>query len=109
MNDIKEPTLTLEETKATVAKLEHPRVTEEHIKNAIWAVRYLADGATTICIIEMDNGFKFIGTSTPADERNFNPDVGQRYAYENAFRQIWTHEGYLLRTQLHTPRGSSDD
>jgi len=94
------PHLTLEEVQALLAKAEYPRVTAEGIEANIADLRYLEDDTTTICIIEMKNGFKFIGTSTPADPRNYHADVGERYAYDNAFRQIWTHEGYLLRNKL---------
>lgn len=96
-----EPHLTLEQAQEIVKELPYPRVTVESIKDSIKAVRYLLDNTTTICIIEMKNGFKFIGTSTPADARNFDGEVGERYAYDNAFRQIWTHEGYVLRELIH--------
>lgn len=95
-----EPILNLDAAKAVVATKTAPRVTEESIKAKIALVRYVCDDLTTICIIHMKNGFKFVGTSTPASKENFDADVGRRYAYENAFKQIWTHEGYLLREQL---------
>jgi hypothetical protein len=95
-----EPKLSLEETKAKVATLTHPRVTEESIKNKINEVAYMRDGHVTVCLIKMQNGFVFSGLSAPADTRNFDPQVGERYAYENAFKQIWSHEGYLLRDKL---------
>jgi hypothetical protein len=95
-----EPSLTLEEAKAVVATKVHPRVTEESIKDKIAGVDYHSHGLTTICFLRMKNGFVFIGHSTPADARNYDPEVGQRYAYDNAFKQIWTHEGYLLREKL---------
>lgn len=57
-------------------------------------------GVFTICIIEMVNGWKTIGKSAPADARNFDPEVGKRYAYEDAFKPLWQFEGYLLRDRL---------
>lgn len=94
------PRVTTDKAKEIVATKVHPRVTEDSIKGKIDSVKFLYDQQTTICLITMQNGFKFIGTSTPADARNYDADVGDRYAYDNAFKQIWTHEGYLLREQL---------
>lgn len=95
------PTLSLKEAKDVVDQTcLAPRVTEQSINDKIAAIGYTRDHDTTICIITMKNGFRFIGHSTPASTENFNAEVGERYAYDNAFKQIWTHEGYLLREQL---------
>jgi hypothetical protein len=79
----------------------HPKVTQESIAEKIEAVDYMTQDTTTICIIRMLNGFKFVGTSTPASSANYDAEIGKRYAYDNAFKQIWTHEGYLLREKLY--------
>ena len=91
-----EPEITLNEAKQIVSEKRHPRVTEESIKARIKQVSYIYDETTTICMIAMKNGFSVIGHSTPADPRNYNAAVGRRYAYDNAFRQLWQLEGYLL-------------
>jgi hypothetical protein len=83
-------------------------VTEEIIKAKIAEVSYFVvrneadptSSITTVCFIIMRNGFRFIGHSTPASPENFNEEVGRFYAYENAYKQIWPHEGYLLREIL---------
>jgi hypothetical protein len=77
-----------------------PRVTEQSINKKIAAIDYLYHSTTTICVITMENGFKFIGTSTPAASANYRMELGQKYAFDNAFKQIWSHEGYLLRENL---------
>jgi hypothetical protein len=59
-----------------------------------------------VCFITMKSGFQFVGTSTPASPANFDAEIGERYAYDNAFKQIWTHEGYLLRELLHAQEGA---
>ncbi|RVT96420.1 hypothetical protein EOD42_14460 [Rhodovarius crocodyli] len=82
----------------------HPRVTKEHIEAQIMTVDYIYEGQLTICIISMKNGFRLVGKSAPADPANFNAEVGQRYAYEDAFRQAWPLEGYLLCTVLQTQK-----
>jgi hypothetical protein len=41
------------------------------------------------------------GKAAPASPENFDPEVGKRYAYEDAFRELWPLEGYVLCTKLH--------
>lgn len=95
-----EPTITLAEAQGRLKSAPAPRVTEESIKAKIADVDYAYLGTSTICMITMQNGFKFFGTSTPASPENYDIEIGTRYAYDNAFKQIWTHEGYLLRESL---------
>lgn len=97
---IVEPTITLDQAKERLKSAIAPRVTEESIKAKIKNVTYSTHGITTVCYIEMKNGFQFIGHSTPASPANFDMEIGERYAYDNAFKHIWTHEGYLLRERL---------
>jgi hypothetical protein len=95
-----DPTITLEQAKDRLKGAIAPRVTEDSIKAKIASVEYTLAGTTTICQIRMNNGFVFLGHSTPASPLNYDAEIGQRYAYENAFKHIWTHEGYLLRERL---------
>jgi len=96
-----EPALTLDEAKAVVATKTAPRVTEQSIKDKIADVEYIISGKLlTIAIITMKNGFMVNGVSAPASPTNFDAEVGKRYAYDNAFKQLWQLEGYLLREQL---------
>lgn len=96
-----EPNLSLDEAKAIVATKVHPRVTEESIKAKIATVKYtLVEGTGMLCVITMKNGWISTGFSAPADARNFDFEVGQRYAYDNAFKPLWQLEGYLLRNQI---------
>jgi hypothetical protein len=98
---IMEPAITLDQAKQTIAETaKAPRVTEESIKAKIKDVTYFGKGMTTICMIEMQNGFLVLGHSTPASAANYISTVGERYAYDNAFKQLWQLEGYLLRETL---------
>jgi hypothetical protein len=54
----------------------------------------------SICILVMKNGFVLIGKSAPASPENFNAELGKKFAYEDAIRQLWPHEGYALREKL---------
>ena len=55
----------------------------------------------TFCIITVQNGFTFVGKSACADPMNFNAEIGRRLAYEDAYRQVMSHEGYLLKENIY--------
>jgi len=99
-----EPSISLETAKAIVADKPAPRVTEDSIRAKIDFVEYrqwdVGSAKLTICPIRMKNGFVFVGKAAPASVANYDQQVGERYAYDDAFKQIWTHEGYLLRERL---------
>lgn len=54
----------------------------------------------TICVLVLKNGFTIIGKSACASPENFDADLGHKIAREDARRQIWALEGYLLRSKL---------
>lgn len=54
----------------------------------------------SICILVMNNGFTVIGKSAPASAANFNADLGRKFAYEDAIRQLWPLMGFSLRDRL---------
>ncbi|CAB4124775.1 Phage protein (N4 Gp49/phage Sf6 gene 66) family [uncultured Caudovirales phage] len=99
-----QPKLSLEETTARVeANSNANRVSIPSIKARISNVVYrrpFNDTTLSLCVITMVNGFTFVGKSACADPANFDEEVGQRYAYEDAFKQIWSHEAYLIRETL---------
>lgn len=107
-HNIDVPPITLGEAQEIVETKTAPRVTKESIEERILSVIYGAappwDGSLmigTMCFITMANGFVVHGYSAPASPENFDANVGRRYAYENAFKQIWPLEAYLLREKLH--------
>ena len=54
----------------------------------------------SICVLVMKNGFTVIGKSAPASPENFNGELGKKFAYEDAIRQLWPLMGFSLRDQL---------
>lgn len=54
----------------------------------------------TIAVVIMRNGYVVLGKSAPADPENFNLELGQKFAREDAVRQIWPLMGYALREKL---------
>jgi len=103
---IDEPKLSLDQAKEAAAAGKFPKVTERSIKDKIAHVEFMehhastTEGVLTICIIEMSNGFMVHGVSAAADPRNHVLEIGQRYAFENAFKNLWQLEGYLLRQRI---------
>ena len=100
------PKLTRAEAEAIVETKTAPRVTREHIEQQIADVEYawpsVRNPMMCVCLITMRNGFTVHGVSAPASPANFDNEVGKRYAYDDAFRQLWPLEGYLLRQALYT-------
>ena len=64
------------------------------IKDAKFTV--LEDGRTTICNLYLENGFTVRGESACVSKENFNKDIGEQIALENAKEKVWELEGYLL-------------
>ena len=104
--------------------LNAPRLTPDHIDAVIEDVQYFTagDGAygyqtrdetvdtatypealnlLTFCVITLKNGFTVTGESACASPENFNAEIGQKIAYENARNKIWQLEGYLLKEKLY--------
>ena len=111
--------------------LNAPRLTPDHIDSVIQSVHYFTAGdgyvgaltsseefnalpehertvqpplqldLLTFCVIVLKNGFTVTGESACASPKNFNADIGQKVAYENAREKIWLLEGYLLKEKLY--------
>lgn len=54
----------------------------------------------SVCVLLMENGFTVIGQAAPVEPYNFNPELGRKFAYEDAIRKVWPLEGYALRERL---------
>lgn len=93
---------TLKATEAeSAANATAPRVTLESMEAKIVSEDYIVhEGILTLCVIKMQNGFYVVGESAPASPENFNAELGRKFAYENAIRQLWKLEGYALREKL---------
>lgn len=90
-----------DETQKRLAKAPAPRVTEESIRAKIQSVSFKTVEGGTLCIIKLFNGWVSTGFSAPVSPENFDPDIGSKYAYEQAFKPLWQLEGYLLRQKLY--------
>lgn len=84
--------------------LNAPRLSPANIDATIVDEQYYVFPGTTltICCLTLQNGFTVSGESAVASLDNFNEEIGQRIARENARNKIWPLEGYLLKQNLYT-------
>jgi hypothetical protein len=76
-----------------------PRVTKEGIQSriAITSFHHLVDVPTvTICNIVLDNGYSVRGESACVNLENYNEEIGNKIAFDNAFSKLWPLYGFLL-------------
>lgn len=81
---------------------EKTKLTKDDVLGAIKKEDYtvLNDGRTTICQLTLQNGFTVIGDSACVDPKNYDKELGQSIAKDNAVEKVWELEGYLLRQRL---------
>lgn len=73
------------------------RVTPEYMTSRIASTVFTPMGETvTHCRIVLDNGFSVSGESACVNPENYNQQIGEKIAYDNAFRQLWPLFGFLL-------------
>ena len=84
--------------------LNAPRLTPAHIDSVIRTINYyvVPGTTTTICSLELMNGYVVNGESAAASKENFDAEIGRKVAYDNARDKIWALEGYLLKQRLYT-------
>lgn len=77
-------------------------VTITGMQRKIKRVNYVVipETTTTLCLMEMHNGFVVIGQSGCVDKKMFNTALGEKYAYDKAIDKLWELEGYLLAEKL---------
>jgi hypothetical protein len=61
----------------------------------------LPSGKCIVCELTLRNGYTVRGESACVSKANFNREIGEEVSYENARKQIWQLEGYLLQQRLH--------
>ena len=90
------------------------KVTLDGIKAKIKGETYLVlpDGRSTLCILTMQNDYTIKGLSACVDPAEFDLNMGRKFAFEDAIKQIWPLEGYLLAEEMHNNalvREATDD
>ena len=82
--------------------LNAPRLTPALIDSKIKKVEFhvFPESCLTVCCMTLENGFTITGESACASPENFNQEIGEKIAKENARNKIWMLEGYLLKQKL---------
>jgi len=79
-----------------------PRVTPEDVLAKVAQVTYYRlTKVLTVCVIRTQNGFTVTGESACASPENYNQEIGEKIAYDEAFGKLYGLEGYLLKERLH--------
>lgn len=82
--------------------LNAPRLTPDLIDSKIKEKSFhkLTD-VLTVCVLTLENGFTVTGESACASPANYNQQIGEDIAFDNARDKIWLLEGYLLKEKLY--------
>ena len=81
--------------------LNAPRLTPDLIESKIVKEEYhLLTDVLTVCVLTLENGFTVTGESACASPANYNKEICDRIARDNAKEKIWVLEGYLLKQKL---------
>lgn len=93
-----------------------PRVTQAGIEAKIKAEYYFTGAQAvgpgyppahpalanlTFCILVLANDYTVVGKSACASPENYDRQLGQKIARNDAVRQVWALEGYVLRESLY--------
>lgn len=109
--------LTDDELKAKLDASPGERVTKEQIEDRIADIAFmrlgehlLSSGVTaTLCTLTLDNGFSVRGESACVDPKNYDREIGERFAYDDAFRKLWPFFGFLLAEQRFTRQNPKEE
>jgi hypothetical protein len=74
-----------------------PKMTAQDIQDLIEKEEYLRPSHVpemTMCVLTLKSGYAVTGESACLNAGDFDEDLGQRIARENAFDKIWALEGY---------------
>ena len=94
---------------ALVAALPGRKLTKEFLESEVKMVEFNHFGETnTHCTITTKSGFVFTGESACVDPTNYDEDIGNKIAYDNAFGKMWMPYGFWLHKAL-AEQPKSDD
>ena len=95
---------------AALAECPGERVTPDYIKSRIAEIEFNRWPGTmvTLCNITLDNGYSVRGESACVDPTNFDREIGETIAYEDAFKKLWPLFGFLLAEARHR-RGAAKE
>lgn len=65
-------------------------------------------GTLTHCMVALPCGFQVTGESACVDPANYDKELGEKYALEQAVEKLWPLEGYLLANDLYRAKEPSN-
>lgn len=78
------------------------KITPDFLQSEITSIEYRRlTGTMTHCTVTVINGFTFTGESACADPSNYDKELGEKIALENAKSKMWVPYGFLLKEHLH--------
>ena len=81
--------------------MSHPKVTIGQIQAKVVDKKFhRLTAVLTACVLTLENGFAVTGESACSSPENYSQEIGEKFAFENAFNKIWMLEGYLLNEKL---------
>lgn len=88
-----------------------PRLTTALIDAAIKDKDFhvFKNSCLTVCCLTLQNGFTVTGESACASPENFDAEIGEKIAFENARNKVWLLEGYLLKERLYKQPATAKD
>lgn len=69
-------------------------ITKEYLESLIENKKFVLDWTFTICIVSLKNWFKVIWTSALVKQEDFDKELGEQIAYEEAFEKLFELEAY---------------
>lgn len=83
------------------------KVTIESIKNEIVGETYYVfpDTTVTVCLLTLKNGFHVIGSSACVSPANFDKQIGEVMARDNAMNKCWELLGFRLLDKIKAEEG----
>lgn len=73
------------------------QLTLEYLKSLVVKTEYAYSGLYTTCTITTKSGSKFTGESGVLDPAKYDKALGEKYALEDAIKQLWRPEGYFFQ------------
>lgn len=98
--------LTDEELQNKLKDRPAPRITREDVEKRIESVNYIVldGGCTTVCGLMFDNTWQTIGTSSCVSPENYDKEMGEKLAYDDAVMSSIPFFAFLLCEQEHVRR-----
>lgn len=100
------PNLDAVDAQAAAVQKTPNRVTLDNMKARIVAEEFIQPKmlpTMLICVLQVENGFVLVGKAGAVDPENYDEKLCKQYAYEDALRQMWPLEAYLLCERMRIP------